>query len=132
MNGVEVPTTREEEEVNICEVNVTQVGLEEISLSDGNEQSDDDINELENHEEHNEGEENLAGLFAAFDEYSAVTAVDDFVKFDLKELSVEDIMRVHFPNVEMAFMFYNWYASMHGFSARKSKIIWNCKGEMIQ
>lgn len=50
----------------------------------------------------------------------------------MNELSPEDVLKFHFPNVGAAFLFYNWYASMHGFSARKSKVLRNSCGEITQ
>lgn len=41
-------------------------------------------------------------------------------------------MKFHFPNNEVAFVFYNWYANVNGFAARKSKFMRNIKGEITQ
>lgn len=49
-----------------------------------------------------------------------------------KETSSEQIMQYHFPDCEVAFMFYNWCGCLHGFIGRKSKIVRNVNGEIVQ
>jgi hypothetical protein len=44
----------------------------------------------------------------------------------------DDMKKYHFPNLEVAFTFYNWYARMNGFSARKSKVRRNKYKEVVQ
>ena len=40
-------------------------------------------------------------------------------------------MRYHFPDL-VAYMFYNWYASSQGFPARKSHVMRNRNGDVLQ
>jgi len=40
-------------------------------------------------------------------------------------------MLFHFPDVSMAFMFYNWYASTKGFTGRRDRVVKDCRGEII-
>jgi len=56
----------------------------------------------------------------------------DVQKINLKEMSCEEIMRYHFPDREVAFMFYNWYACLHGFAGRKSWNVRNVNGQIVQ
>jgi hypothetical protein len=51
---------------------------------------------------------------------------------NFKKLTIDDISKYHFPDLEVFFTFYNWYARMHGFSARKSKVRRNKHNEVIQ
>lgn len=109
-------------------------------MSDDNECSDDnacsDYSESETHEEEEEEDEIIRDMNGncryKFRAKTTVNSIEDFGKVNLNDLTSEDITSIHFPNVDVAFTFYNWYGSVHGFSARKSKILWNSKGEMIQ
>jgi len=47
-------------------------------------------------------------------------------------MSIEEIMRYHFPDREIAFMFYNWYGCLHGFAGRKSRVVRNTNGLIVQ
>lgn len=67
-----------------------------------------------------------------FDDETAINGVDDLLKVNLNEINTEDLMRYHFPDLEVAFMFYNWYAAVRGFAARKSRNMRNIKGEITQ
>lgn len=40
-----------------------------------------------------------------FDSESAVNGLDDVMRINWKDMKTEDIMRFHFPNLEVAFMF---------------------------
>ncbi|XP_057419180.1 protein FAR1-RELATED SEQUENCE 5-like [Lotus japonicus] len=51
---------------------------------------------------------------------------------NFKELTVNELIGFHFPNREVGFMFYSWYARMHGFAARKSRTFKNTKGDVLQ
>jgi len=59
-------------------------------------------------------------------------SVTNLEKINFKEISIEDVMRYHFPNCKVAFMLYNWYGCFHGFAARKSRVIKNIKGDVVQ
>jgi hypothetical protein len=47
-------------------------------------------------------------------------------------MSEEELIRFHFPDVGVAFQFYNWYGCNQGFSARKCRIVRKSGGEIIQ
>lgn len=96
-------------------------------MSDGNEEVYTD-NEVCNEDLGDRVEGDTRGETSAHDsELVEMNGKEDFFKINLKHLTAEDIMRVHFPSVEAAFMFYNMYASVQGFAARKSKTVWNIK-----
>jgi hypothetical protein len=67
-----------------------------------------------------------------FEDETVVDSVADLEKINFKEISIEEVMRFHFLDLEVAFMFYNWYGCFHGFAARKSRVIRNIKGEVVQ
>jgi hypothetical protein len=62
----------------------------------------------------------------------SVNGLEDMGGVDFKMLTVDDMKKYHFPNLEVAFTFYNWYARMNGFSARKSKVRRNKYKEVVQ
>lgn len=69
------------------------------------------------------------------DTREVVTYVDnmeDILMINMKELSIDDIMSFSFANVRIAFSFYNWYANLNGFGARKSNVLKNKDGEIVQ
>ncbi|XP_057452456.1 protein FAR1-RELATED SEQUENCE 5-like [Lotus japonicus] len=57
---------------------------------------------------------------------------EDMGNVDFRNLSREDLMKYHFVDREVAFTFYNWYARLRGFSARKSSLLRSKKGVPIQ
>jgi hypothetical protein len=67
-----------------------------------------------------------------FDDDTAINGLQDIWKVEVNEAPAEYIMKFHFPNNEVAFVFYNWYANVNGFAARKSKFMRNIKGEITQ
>lgn len=104
-------------------------GKDDILLSDENGYSENDDSVID--EEERGGENNVEGGDECDDEY-ALNSIEDFGKINPKEITREYSMRVHFPNLVVAFLFYNWYGSVRGFSGRKSKILWNSNGLSIQ
>lgn len=78
------------------------------------------------------GESNNQGFSCNFDDATAVDSMVEIEKMDLKEITGEEIMRYHFPDREVAFMFYNWYACLHGFAGRRSRNVRNAKGQIVQ
>jgi hypothetical protein len=62
----------------------------------------------------------------------AIEGMEDIGKIDFKKLNASDVMKFHFPNIAVAYTFYNWYARMNGFSARRSKVRRNKNNEIIQ
>jgi hypothetical protein len=61
-----------------------------------------------------------------------VNGLEDMGGINFKMLTEDDMKNYQFPNLEVAFTFYNWYARMHGFSARKSKVRRNKLNEVVQ
>lgn len=98
--------------------------MEEISLVGDNHNGDNSVFE----DIDVSGNTGAAGCF--FDDETAINGVEDIWKVNFKNLTMEEVMSYHFSNVEVAFLFYNWYASMHGFGARKSRKLRNIKGEV--
>lgn len=58
--------------------------------------------------------------------------MQDIVSMELRLLGPVDLSICHFVSMDLAYMFYNWYGRMNGFSARKGKILRNSKGEVVQ
>lgn len=56
----------------------------------------------------------------------------DLDKINFKEMSIDEIMRYHFSDHEIVFMFYNWYDCLHGFAGRKSRVVRNTIGLIVQ
>jgi hypothetical protein len=63
---------------------------------------------------------------------TAVNCLEDITKINFKQLRQEEVMKYHFLNLDVAYTFYNWYANVHGFAARKSKVMRNKKGDITQ
>lgn len=98
-------------------------GLEDISLSD---EDEDEIGE----EDIGCDTEFVGGC--NFDDANAVNGVEDLWKFNMKQLLASDLMRFHFADRGVAFMFYNWYASTREFSGRKSSVVKTINGDITQ
>ncbi|XP_045832058.1 putative protein FAR1-RELATED SEQUENCE 10 [Trifolium pratense] len=68
-----------------------------------------------------------------FDVNKAVNSLEDITCIDFKEMNMDGIMKYHFLNVAVAFIFYNWYASFYGFAARKHVVLRSkVNGELTQ
>ncbi|KAJ1381285.1 FAR1 DNA-binding domain [Sesbania bispinosa] len=71
-----------------------------------------------------------------YDSRQFVIGVDseaDFVDLNPDLLSEENLKNFNFPNLDVAFNFYNnWYGKMKGFSARKGKDRKNAMEEIIE
>lgn len=102
-------------------------GLDDIALSDNNES-----NESEEEVEGGGMGVNSGAGGCNFDDDYAINGVEDIWKVNFKELFGEDIKKYHFPDAGVGFLFYNWYAAMNGFGARKSRYLRNKKGEITQ
>ncbi|GAU36157.1 hypothetical protein TSUD_275160 [Trifolium subterraneum] len=61
-----------------------------------------------------------------------INGVEDMGGIDFKKFTTIDIMKYDFPNLEVAFTFYNWYARMHGFAGRKNRKRKNKHNEVVQ
>jgi hypothetical protein len=89
--------------------------------------------EVETEEEEMESSrtEGLGGC--CFEDEKAVNSLDDIIRIDFKELSIDSIMKYHFLDVDVAFMFYNWNASVNGFAGRKCRVVTSRRdGEIMQ
>lgn len=62
----------------------------------------------------------------------AINNKQDILGLDLLSMGPQEISYCHFASLDIAFMFYNWYGRVNGFSARKGKILRNTKGEVLQ
>ncbi|QHO53710.1 hypothetical protein S245_005150 [Arachis hypogaea] len=62
----------------------------------------------------------------------AINGIADLQTVKFKELTADQIRRLHFPDRSVAFSFYNLYAKMNGFSARKSRIRRNVNNDVTQ
>ncbi|KAJ1394541.1 Zinc finger, PMZ-type [Sesbania bispinosa] len=62
----------------------------------------------------------------------SIDGEDDFLKIDPSMLNEDNAMRIHFPDVEVAYNFYNWYGRLKGFSARKGKVRKNKSREPVE
>ncbi|KAJ1431944.1 FAR1 DNA-binding domain [Sesbania bispinosa] len=62
-------------------------------------------------------------------EVTSINNVANFANVKWKKLNQENFVKHDFANRELAFKFYNWYARVKGFSARKDRT--GKKGEVI-
>lgn len=67
-----------------------------------------------------------------FDEEFAVNGIKELSRINFEAMSLENLMRYHFSDTHVAFMFYNWYGSSHGFAAWKSRVVRNKNLDVIQ
>lgn len=56
----------------------------------------------------------------------------DILNIDMKVVDVDIVERFDFADLELAYLFYCWYARVNGFSVRKSHVIRNYNGEKVQ
>ncbi|XP_045791550.1 protein FAR1-RELATED SEQUENCE 5-like [Trifolium pratense] len=61
-----------------------------------------------------------------------IDGLTDILKIDMKNISIDDVSRYDFCDLEVAYQFNCWYSRMNGFSVRKSKVGRNSKGEKLQ
>lgn len=99
------------------------LGLEDICISDDNEE---EIGAKETGCESN--------YFGGcnFNDSTAVNGVEDIWKINMKQLTRVDLLRYHFTDLGVAFIFYNWYASTQGFAGRKGKVMKSVNGDITQ
>jgi hypothetical protein len=107
------------------------VSVEEESTSKGEFEGTRhfEASDFDSVDEENEDNENVG---CDFGPEKAIDGPDDIAKVNLCQESLEDLMKFHFPNVGVAFMFHNWYASTKGFDGRKDRVVKNFGGEIIQ
>ncbi|GAU38780.1 hypothetical protein TSUD_279330 [Trifolium subterraneum] len=128
------------ENVESCEVSISEncmngatEGLEDVSINDANSCDIDGEEEADDSELSDSVEEEIEGNSGGdggctFGPETAIDGADDIAKVNFMQLKVEDLMRFHFPNISIAFMFYNWYASIKGFAGRKDRVMKNKSG----
>jgi len=110
--------------------------------ADSEENGDDNMNEDdggdgEDEEENgNEDEdENLDDTNEEFDEHNpkevpiTINGTSNIGDLDMHNISIEDVGRYDFLDLETAYEFYCQYAKMNGFSVRRSKLVRNVKGD---
>ncbi|QHO56116.1 protein FAR1-RELATED SEQUENCE 5 [Arachis hypogaea] len=56
-----------------------------------------------------------------------IDGIADFGRINFKEISFDEMRLLHFPDRHVAFAFYNLYAKMNGFAARKTRLRQNAK-----
>jgi len=107
------------------------VSMEEENTSEGESEGTrhSEASDFDGVNEENEDTENVG---CDFGPEKAIDGPNDIAKVNLCQVSLEDLMKFHFPNVGVAFMFYNWYASTKGFAGRKDRVVKNFGGEIIQ
>ena len=66
------------------------------------------------------------------DECISFETIVDIRQFDMEKMSVEDVSRLDFAELELAYVFYCWYAKIIDFSIRKSHIVRNTCRETLQ
>ncbi|KAH1143390.1 hypothetical protein GYH30_033889 [Glycine max] len=66
------------------------------------------------------------------EECISIDTVVDIREFDMEKITVEDVSRLDFAELELAYLFYCWYAKITGFSIRKSHIVRNTCRETLQ
>ncbi|KAJ1392797.1 MULE transposase domain [Sesbania bispinosa] len=57
---------------------------------------------------------------------------DDFVDIDFSTITEDDVLNFHFPDMDVAFAFYNKFAMLKGFYARKAKERKNKNNEIVE
>jgi hypothetical protein len=67
-----------------------------------------------------------------FDDETAVDCMADLDRINFKEIGSDEIMRYHFQDRLVAFKFYNLYGCVRGFSGRKSRVVKNRDGDVVQ
>jgi hypothetical protein len=66
------------------------------------------------------------------EELFIIDDVDDIVKIDIFNLNNEDVSKLQFCSLEVAYKFYCLFAKMNGFAVRKGQIIKNKAGDVVQ
>jgi len=66
------------------------------------------------------------------DESYLIDDVDDIVKMDMFNLKNEDVSKLQFCNLEVAYSFYCWFAKINGFVVHKGHVIKDKNGDVVQ
>jgi hypothetical protein len=56
----------------------------------------------------------------------------DILKIDIGNFCLSELRRYEFVGLDVAYMFYCWFARTTGFSVRKGQVVKNVNGEIIQ
>ncbi|KAJ1436318.1 Zinc finger, SWIM-type [Sesbania bispinosa] len=122
------------ENMNEDEVNsedVSEDGEEEHTESTGPGSNDKD-NEMNNSEGEGESSDEDRKHDSNDRNDIPIESEEEFGNIDFKSLTSSDLMKYHFPDREVSFDFYSWYARFHGFAARKERTVHNKKDEVIR
>ncbi|KAJ1415153.1 MULE transposase domain [Sesbania bispinosa] len=120
--------------MSMFEENETSMGLDDITSQQGDDYDgsrgpcDDAIG-------FDEGEEFLSEESVQNDCFEDVIMIDDFndiKKIDMKNISEDDLRKYDFADLDVAHKFYIWYGRSNGFSVRKSNVVSNSKGDILQ
>ncbi|KAJ1422125.1 FAR1 DNA-binding domain [Sesbania bispinosa] len=57
---------------------------------------------------------------------------NDIKKIDMKNIGEDDLRKYDFADLDVAHNFYRWYGRSNGFSVRKSNVVPNSKGDILQ
>ena len=72
----------------------------------------------------------IPGFFK--EECITIDTIVDIRQLDMEKITVEDVSKLDFCDLEIAYLFYCWYAKITGFSVRKSHILRNTCRETLQ
>ncbi|KAJ1375808.1 FAR1 DNA-binding domain [Sesbania bispinosa] len=120
--------------MSMFEENETSVGLDNIT----SQQSDDYDSSQGLCDDaicSDEGEEFLSEESMQDDCFEDVIMIDDFKdikKIDMKNISEDDVCKYEFADLNVAHEFYSWYGRSNRFYVRKSNVVPNSKGDILQ
>jgi len=72
------------------------------------------------------------GSDLSIDESFVLYGVDDIVKMEMFNLQNEDVAKLQFRSLQVAYNFYCCFAKMNGFAIRKGQVIKNKHGDVLQ
>lgn len=61
-----------------------------------------------------------------------INGIGDILKMDMKNISVDVVERFDFADLDVAYNFYSWYARVNGFSVRKTQVLRDRLGNVLQ
>ncbi|GAU43339.1 hypothetical protein TSUD_282940 [Trifolium subterraneum] len=62
----------------------------------------------------------------------SINCMADICKIDMNNISADEVERYDFADLEIAYQFYFWYGRATGFSVRKSHVVRDHAGEILQ
>jgi len=92
----------------------------QVSLPAETAESEEEANSFD------EGEHSSEGEAIVFND------MGDIMKFDMEKFCVDDVGRYDFVSLDVAYMFYCWFARMSGFFVRKGQMIRDREGVVLQ